>query len=257
MSPVWKLPRILFGRPFRRPAVAPVDEVVPGPSVDVPSQPPSPDDSSLAHISFDGRTFPPRLMMFPPYSQDLESYISPDDPVRFAAVLIALHSLEADDVPGSCAELGVYRGDMSIVIHAACPNRSLYLFDTFEGFPPKDLSGTDNRFKDTSVELVLQRLGDLTNVIVRQGYFPDTAQGLENEQFAFVMLDADLYTPTMAGLQFFYPRLVAGGYLFAHDYNSPESNWGVSRAVNEFLAGRPERPVAIPDKWGSVIIRKI
>jgi O-methyltransferase len=204
-----------------------------------------------------GRALPTRLMMFPPYDRGLETYISSDDPVRFASVLIALDTIQKEGVPGSCAELGVYRGDMSVVIRAACPQRSLYLFDTFEGFPAADLQVPDERFRDTSVDLVLERLGDPTRVIVRKGYFPETARGLEEETFAFVMLDADLYAPTVAGLQFFYPRLAPRGFIFAHDYNSPESDWAVSRAVNEFLADKPERPIAIPDKWGSVIIRKV
>lgn len=196
-------------------------------------------------------------MMFPPYDESLQTYVVADDPVRFASVLIALRVIDKDGIPGSCAELGVYRGDMSIVIHTACPHRLLYLFDTFEGFPARDLPGDDGRFRDTSVEIVTERLGDLTNVIVRKGYFPETAKGLEDEKFAFVMLDADLFAPTMAGLEFFYPRLVPGGYIFAHDYNSPESNWAVSRAVDSFFADKPEKPIAIPDKWGSVIIRKV
>jgi O-methyltransferase len=70
------------------------------------------------------------------------------------------------------------------------------------------------------------------------------------------MIDVDLYTPTLAALEFFYPRLVPGGYVFVHDYNSPESEWGVSRAVNLFMRDKPEPVVEIPDKFGTVIFRR-
>jgi hypothetical protein len=54
----------------------------------------------------------------------------------------------------------------------------------------------------------------------RQGYFPETSVGLENEKFSFVMLDVDIYQPSLEVFRFFYPRLTRGGYFFMHDYNS-------------------------------------
>jgi hypothetical protein len=56
-------------------------------------------------------------------------------------------------------------------------------------------------------------LGTLHNAIILKGYFPETARGLENERFAFVMLDVDNYEASLAGLEFFYPRLNHGGYM--------------------------------------------
>jgi hypothetical protein len=46
-------------------------------------------------------------------------------------------------------------------------------------------------------------------------------------------------------MEFFYPRMVPGSYIFAYDYNSFESNRAVSRALDRFLADKPEkvRPV--------------
>jgi O-methyltransferase len=71
------------------------------------------------------------------------------------------------------------------------------------------------------------------------------------------MLDADLFAPTLAGLTFFYQRVTPGGYIFIHDFNSPESDWAVSRAIGEFMKDKPERIVEIPDMGGSVLFRKI
>lgn len=113
-------------------------------------------------------------------------------------------------------------------IHRLSPDTQYFLFDTFEGFPTEDLEkGDENdpRFSDTSVENVLKNIGNHNNIIVKKGYVPDTLNGLENEIFSFVLLDLDLYNPTVSSLEFFYPRLTKGGYLIVHDYNNPESNW--------------------------------
>ena len=69
--------------------------------------------------------------------------------------------------------------------------------------------------------------------VIRRGYFPDTAAGLEQERFCLVSLDADLYAPILSGLIFFYPRLVPGGMILLHDYNN-ERFRGARQAVEEF-----------------------
>jgi O-methyltransferase len=144
-------------------------------------------------------------------------------------------------VPGSIAELGVYKGDFARLLNELFADRKLYLFDTFEGFDPKDIEAEKQRgfpeanreeFADTSAEAVLEKMPYKDQVIVRKGFFPQTAEDLE-DTFAFVSLDADLYAPTLAGLQCFLPRLSAGGVVLLHDYNNPRFP-GVSQAVADY-----------------------
>ena len=190
--------------------------------------------------------------------EDRRSLVATGDPVRFGSVLLALKDIDTNRLPGALAECGVYRGAMSKFVREHSPVRKLYLFDTFSGFDTRDLRGeSDERFRDTSVEAVLSHMGNAENVIVRRGYFPDSVGDLGDEQFAFVMVDFDKYQPTLAALSLFYPRMVPGGYIFVHDVNSPESDWACSRALNEFLKDKPEKPVAVPDMWGTAIFRKI
>jgi Macrocin-O-methyltransferase (TylF) len=70
-------------------------------------------------------------------------------------------------------------------------------------------------------------------VVFHVGFFPDTAP--EVAEFCFVHLDADLYQSTVAGIKYFYPRLVAGGMLVFDDYE-----WGrcpgVKKAILEHFA---------------------
>jgi O-methyltransferase len=146
-----------------------------------------------------------------------------------------------------------------VFLHRIAPDRRLYLFDTFAGFPEADLPPgvTDSRFRDTSEEAVRRRVGPSPNVVLRPGYVPDTLAGLEDERFAFVLLDLDLLEPTRAALEFFYPRLSPGGYLVMHDYNNSESNWACKRAFDTFLEDRPEQLVELGDVWGSALIRRV
>jgi len=168
---------------------------------------------------------------------------------------MALFRLGEERIEGAMAECGVWQGRLSAFLHSTAPSRRLYVFDTFSGFPEQNLEAKDNRFTNTSVELVKKNIGDLTNVELRPGYFPQTAVGLEQERFAFVMLDMDLYQSTIDGLEFFYPRMVSGGYVFLHDFNNPDEP-GVKRAVTRFFLGKPERIIELPDYGGCVAVRK-
>jgi O-methyltransferase len=202
-----------------------------------------------------------RVMRFPTFDRTLHKSLVPHpDYYRYTTLGLAVQTVLSESIAGSFAEVGVYRGEMSRFLHQLAPERPYYLFDTFEGFPSQDLeadSKNDARFRDTSVNAVLAAIGNTINVIVRQGYVPDTLAGLEGEQFAFVLLDVDLYAPTLRSLEFFYPRLTQGAYLVVHDYNSPESNRACYRAVTEFMRGKPEQPIEIADNWGTVMFRKI
>jgi O-methyltransferase len=92
------------------------------------------------------------------------------------------------------------------------------------------------------------------NIKVHKGIFPSSVKdGLHEAKFAFVHLDADVYEPTLAGLDFFYPRMSIGGVIVVHDYNT----WpGARKAVQDFFANKTEVPIPMPDKSGSAVIIK-
>jgi O-methyltransferase len=74
-----------------------------------------------------------------------------------------------------------------------------------------------------------------------------------DERFAFVQIDCGLYQPAKAALEYFYPSMSHGGLIVVHDFAS--GPWpGISPAVNEFLADKPESPLLIPDTSGSAAI---
>ena len=199
---------------------------------------------------------------FPPYNLNIHNNIISKswDPIRYGTIALAIHTIKNEKIKGHFAELGVFQVNTSKIIHQLAPEKRLYLFDTFEGFPVEFLEnkGDSNRFKNTELETVKKNIGDLNNIFIQKGTFPETTNGLESETFAFVYLDADLYKSTLEGLKFFYPRISKGGYLIIHDYNNPqESNAGVMRAVKEFMMDKKERIIEIPDRLGSIIMSKL
>jgi hypothetical protein len=60
----------------------------------------------------------------------------------------------------------------------------------------------------------------------------------------------------MSGLEYFYPRMVPGGFLIIHDYGS--LTWeGAEKAVDTFFADKPESVIPIPDSSGSAVVRRM
>lgn len=184
-----------------------------------------------------------------------------DDNIRFLQMGLLAREIQAKKLEGSVAELGVHRGNFSRYIRKAFPKRKYYLFDTFEGFD-KEQARHDTEvynsqchdFSNTSVELVLQTIGDVEDCIVKKGFFPDTAADVD-DRFVFVSVDVDLYQPTRDSLEFFYPRLVKGGALLVHDYGS-RNYPGCGDAVREFCTKNDITFIPVPDAIVSALIVK-
>jgi hypothetical protein len=166
---------------------------------------------------------------------------------------------------GNVAEAGVFRGDFAKFINLFFPDRILYLFDTFEGHDSADMdiditkggklaqSFESGLFKNTSEDFVKSVLPYPDKAIIKKGYFPETAEGIRDE-FVFVSLDLNLYAPILAGLEFFYPKLVRGGIILVHDYFDAYIT-GVSQAVNEFCKRNHLSCIAIGDELSVAIMK--
>ena len=109
-------------------------------------------------------------------------------------------------------------------------------------------------YKDTNVKKVIEKMQHLEQIEIKQGYFPESLNGLE-DIFKFVSIDVDFEESIYHALEYFYPRMVKGGYIFVHDYNS--SLRGVEKAVDryesryEFLNKMP-----LCDANGTLVIMK-
>ena len=154
-----------------------------------------------------------------------------NDYCRYGTLRLLIEEIINRNVIGEIAELGVYQGEFAKFLNEMFPTRNLYLFDTFEGFDKKDVDAEMEEnytpqdwfdgwdyFRNTNVDMVMEKMKYPKQCIVRRGYFPDTIPDIDLS-YAFVSLDCDLYEPILAGLRYFYPRLSSGGYIMIHDYN--------------------------------------
>lgn len=179
-----------------------------------------------------------------------------NDYVRLATLELICRRLA--DVPGAAAELGVYRGFFARCINRLLPDRTLYLFDSFEGFAQdaKASASFQAAHANTAVGKVLAIMPHPEKVVVKAGFFPGSLEGLE-ERFCLVSLDVDFYRTTLDGLRYFWPRLEAGGCLLLHDWGSPRLP-EVARALADYEREIGQRLPAVPlcDVGGSLILCK-
>jgi O-methyltransferase len=185
------------------------------------------------------------------------------DFVRLSSLELVAQEINKKELKGAVAELGVYCGVFARYINQVFPNKKLYLFDTFTGFDERDLNyekglGVNSVYQDFNldnyIDEVMQRMPHKEVCIIKKGYFPESLKGLE-ETFSFVSIDCDLYKPILAGLEYFYPRLEKGGYIFVHDFNY---SWypGARKAVCEFCQANKGGYFPLSDHGGSAVICK-
>lgn len=181
------------------------------------------------------------------------------DVSRLLSLLQIIDLINIDKTEGDFAEVGVYKGNSAKIITEKKGDRILWLYDTFNGFDKKDLINIDAKvkggFKDTSLEAVKNFIGE-NQIKYVEGYFPESIPVEANfRNYSFVHIDCDLYLPAKAALEYFYPRLSAGGIILIHDYYVNEWD-GINKAVDEFVQKIPENILILPDVAGSAVIRK-
>ena len=207
---------------------------------------------------------PPQQIITVPAPLRKSSLDRGNDYVRTATLELLSRRIAA--IPGALAELGVYRGGFARLMNGLMPERTLYLFDSFQGFSPEEAekeraAGTCGpafleAHRNTAVEQVLSVMPHPESVVMKPGFFPDSLKGLE-ARFALVSLDADFRESTLSGLRYFWPRMEEGGYLMLHDWGS-ETLTGVALALEDYQRelGCRLPAVPIPDLGNSLILYK-
>jgi O-methyltransferase len=83
---------------------------------------------------------------------------------------------------------------------------------------------------------------------------PETFAGLEDRRFCFAHIDLDLYQGVKDAVAFVYPRMPRGGLIVFDDYGFASCP-GARKAVDEFFADKPERPLAL--STGQALVAKL
>jgi len=179
---------------------------------------------------------------------------------RMYAVYQAVTHVVRAELPGDLVECGVWKGGSSMVAaltlqHLAAADRTLWLYDTFEGMTAPEASDVDysgesardrmqrDKIDDPgqwchgSLDTVKQAMASTgypqTQVRFVQGRVEDTLPSQMPDRVAVLRLDTDWHASTRHELQHLYPKLISGGVLLIDDYG----HWqGCRQAVDEYFA---------------------
>jgi O-methyltransferase len=188
---------------------------------------------------------------------------------RMYALYTATRYVIDNGVPGDFVECGIWRGGSVMMIaltllRLACPDRVLWLYDTFDGMPPpsdediQEMSGRpasgilaehekspDDPFWGLAprsiVEENMRRTGyPMDRIRIVAGDVLTTVPSEAPAQIALLRLDTDWYASTRHELEHLYPRISRGGVLIVDDYGY----WrGARKATDEYFALLHERPL--------------
>jgi hypothetical protein len=164
-------------------------------------------------------------------------------------------------IPGDTAECGVFQGASSWLICVANRSRpghtTHHLFDSFEGLSAPTAHDGDYwqaGIFATPESLVAEKLHPFAGEIeFHKGWIPDRFPEVAERRFAFVHVDVDLFQPTLASVEFFYDRMNDGAILLCDDYGCSTCP-GATRAIDEYLADKPEKMISL-DGGGGFFIR--
>jgi len=192
----------------------------------------------------------------------------PRDPPDQIRLVQLLHLVRAANMlePGDYIELGVHVGmTLKVIYRYMDEYRTLYGFDTFEGFDQRDIdvergiypnSWHTGNFDPTTMNEVARYVGSGAaphNLKLVAGWFPPSFE-LHDKQWRFAHIDMDLIAPTRSALEILWQNMVPGGIIAVHDYGAPAFN--VRDVVDRFCRQIGTLPVLMPDRWGTAVLRK-
>ena len=158
---------------------------------------------------------------------------------------------------GDVIEVGVYKGGSGKILSKIMLNKTVHLFDTFEGMPDADpimnrpissAGGNGHKkgdFADAPFEAIKEYFSDCPNAKIVKGFFPESGKHLDNTKFCFAHIDVDIYESVKSSSEFIYHRMVPAGIIIYDDYGF-YSCPGTKIAVDEFYTGKEERPIHLP-----------
>jgi len=170
---------------------------------------------------------------------------------------------------GDFVECGVFEGFMSNMLveylDFTDTDRTLYLYDTFEGFPteyssPADFPGSEGFWhfaneayaKAGLYEGVVARFAPYHNVKVIKGVVPDILHEVSPEKISYLHMDLNSPRAETAGLEILYDRVVSGGVIVFDDYG-----WKPYRlqmeAADKFMNERGQFVMELPTGQGLVV----
>ncbi len=149
---------------------------------------------------------------------------------RLENIRTSMETVLQENIPGDFIETGVWRGGACIFMRGILTaygeqSRKVYVADSFVGLPPPDSQRYPADAGDTHYQyfqLAISReqveenfkkydlLDDQVEFV--EGFFEDTLHKIDNNAFAMIRLDGDMYGSTIVALEALYPKLSKGGF---------------------------------------------
>lgn len=151
----------------------------------------------------------------------------------------AVRANETMDSNAVFAEFGSYKGGSGEIIAKACPNRPIYLIDSFQGLPESNTEKGDSHFQGEFQDVdFIGTAGYFKmlypNVRLLKGFSPSVFDFFDSStKFTMVHVDCDLFQSGKDALEFFWPRLMQGGYALFDDYGFSSCK-GIKVLIDEF-----------------------
>lgn len=150
----------------------------------------------------------------------------------------ATRANETMDSNSVFCEFGSYKGGSGEIIAKACPNRSLFLIDSYQGLPDP-VEGKDfhhaHEFADVDYLGTVGYFKMLyPNVRVLKGYSPAVFDFFDDKTtYTFLHIDIDVFSSGQDAINFFWPRLLPGGFMLWDDYGFTSCK-GIKLLIDEF-----------------------
>lgn len=151
------------------------------------------------------------------------------------------------EISGDIVELGSHTGGNAVLmLQTLCNHKSnsrkYFILDSFEGFP--EISSNDPKEFQNIFDMeynfmeIKDRFAMFDNCHIIRGFIPTTFQQLpEGNKYSLIFYDCDLYQTCLDTLEYFYDKVVPGGYIIVHDYLNLYFG-GVKKAVDKFCSNR-------------------
>lgn len=220
----------------------------------------------------------PALALIDRAIKDSNTFIPPLKAVhrRASALNLAQYFLYARSLGGLAAECGVFTGCSALTcclaaraVDPSYDGTGFHLIDSFAGlsepgeddqiavapelgvgFVPPDIPPGNLA---AAVHYAQHSMKPFPGVAIHEGWIPAVFAELPDSGWAYVHVDVDLYAPTLAALEYFFPRLVPRGVLICDDYGAP-SFPGARRAWDAFCDREDVPFVVLPT--GQAVLMK-
>lgn len=184
---------------------------------------------------------------------------------RLYSIYLSVKYVVENGVAGDVVECGVFKGGSAIMLAAAFAHfgdvsRTLFLFDTFEGWPQPTKHDTDffgqnhkdlydqsiaqpsntaesiftlsNFFERTRAAILSGSVYPQNRIVFVKGLVEDTLPHADIKTLSILRLDTDYYEATAWELKTLWPHLNTAGVLLIDDYGQFH---GARKAVDEYL----------------------